>query len=90
MLEEPFCLVGIKNTHLTSDGVRDRQATSRIRSHQSPTNGLLEGGMENCMGIVDGSLRQPPVVHLKIDELEIERRHAALTRTTDEVLNEWE
>jgi hypothetical protein len=23
-------------------------------------------------------------------ELEIERRHAALTRTTDEVLNEWE
>jgi hypothetical protein len=33
--------------------------------------------MENCMGIVDGSLRQPPVVHLKIDELEIERRETA-------------
>ena len=77
MLEKPFCLVGIQNTHFTSDGLRDRQATGRIRSHQSPTHSLFEGGMKNGIGVVDGSLRQPLFVHLVIDTLEIERCKAS-------------
>ena len=58
VIEESSRLVGVEDTHLALGGLGKCDAAGRISLDQPPTDCLLERGMKNGMGVLDGSRRE--------------------------------